>query len=122
MSENPMNQQCNEVFLLTAANSIEADMIGQLLKANGIPVLKKYKGMGGFLKIYMGDSIYGVDLFVPAELLDKARDIIENIRDAVQDDEFPCDGITEEKIDGRRADNYPADCEGFTKDNCTEQD
>lgn len=121
MSENLMNSQHNEAFLLSAADSIEAGMIEQLLNANGIPVLKKYKGMGGFLKIYMGDSIYGVDLYVPAELLDKAREIIENIREAEQNDEFPCNVITEETNDSSQAENHPTNYDVLMKDNSTEQ-
>lgn len=77
-----------EAFLLSAANSIEADMIEAILNANDIPVLRKYKESGGYLKIYMGDTIYGVDLYVPQPLLDKARDIIEVAREASQDEDF----------------------------------
>lgn len=77
-----------EAFLLSAANSIEADMIEAILNANDIPVLRKYRESGGYLKIYMGDTIYGVDLYVPQPLLDKAREIIKVAREASQDEDF----------------------------------
>ena len=120
MSEHPLNPQYNEAFLLTAADSIEAGMIEALLNANDIPVLKKYKESGGYLKIVMGDSIYGVDLFVPAELLDKACEIIENSREASQDDAFPYNVISEETIDSKQVKNDPSNNDDSTKNNGAE--
>lgn len=88
-----------EGFLLSAASSIEADMIEAILKSNDIPVLKKYKESGGYLKIYMGDTIYGVDLYVPQPLLDKAREIIEFSREAPMDETFPDNIVAETEQD-----------------------
>lgn len=117
MSEHPVNPQYNEAFLLTAADSIEAGMIEALLNANDIPVLKKYKESGGYIKIVMGDSIYGVDLYVPAELLDKACEIIENSREASQDDAFPYNVISEDTIDSTQVRNDPMNSENLMKNN-----
>ncbi|MGI6669010.1 MAG: hypothetical protein ACOX4M_06315 [Acetivibrionales bacterium] len=76
-------------FLMTAENSIEADVIEAILHAEGIPVLRKYKEAGDYMRIYMGRTIFGVDLFVPSPLLGRARQIIETSRDASSDDSFP---------------------------------
>lgn len=108
MSEYQESPQNKEAFLLSAADSIEAGMIEALLNVNDIPVLKKYNGSGDYLKILMGNSIYGVDLFVPAGLLDKAAEIIENSREASRDDAFPYNVIPEESIESDQVKNDPA--------------
>lgn len=78
----------NGALLITACNAIEADLLESKLKAYGIPVLRKYKGFGDYLNIYMGATPFGVDLYVPAELLEKARDIV-SIQDVPDDSPEP---------------------------------
>lgn len=65
-------------YLVSAANSIEAEMIEALLNSNQIPVLKKFKEAGAYLDIYMGSTNLGVDLYVPSKLREKAKEIIES--------------------------------------------
>jgi hypothetical protein len=67
-----------EAFLITVNNGIEADLIESILNANNIPVLKKFKGAGAYLKLYMGMAIFGVDIYVPSNLLDEAKNLIES--------------------------------------------
>lgn len=75
-----------EVFLVSIANSIEAEIVATLLASYNIPVIKRYREAGGYLEIYMGGSTFGVDLFVPEDLLAKAKDIIDNKQEfAVED-------------------------------------
>ncbi len=100
-----------EAFLLSVSSSMEADMIESLLKANDIPVLKKYRESGGYMMIMMGSTIYGVDLYVPSDMLDKAREIVDGSREASQDAAFPDNvkpegtiGETPEEEDGENGD------------------
>jgi predicted nucleic acid-binding Zn ribbon protein len=76
-------------YLTSVSNRIEAEMIEALLNSHGIPVLKKSREAGGYLDIYMGATIFGVDLYVPSKLLKKAKEIIasnpENVEEDVQD-------------------------------------
>ncbi len=65
-----------EVYLTTATNSLEAETLEALLQANKIPVLKKFREAGAYLEIYMGTSNFGVDIYVPSDLLEEAQDII----------------------------------------------
>lgn len=65
------------VFLVSAADNFEADIIEAKLEAYGVPVLKKHRETGGYLQVYMGASPFGLDLYVPSKLLDKAREILE---------------------------------------------
>ncbi len=79
----------HEAFLMTVVNNIEADLIEAILKNDDIPVLRKYREAGGYLTVFMGDTIYGIDLYVPDKLLDKANELIETSRSASSDEQFP---------------------------------
>jgi len=52
-------------------NEREAEIVQSILEAEGIPVLRKDRGAGGYLKIYMGMTNLGVDLYVPQKNLKK---------------------------------------------------
>ena len=65
-----------EALLTVASNDIEAGMIESMLSTENIPVLRKQRGAGQYMKIYMGMSTEGVELYVPAESLEKARELI----------------------------------------------
>lgn len=55
----------------------EAGIIESLLKSYGIQVLRKDRGAGAYLRIYMGLSNLGIDLYVPENQLDEARILID---------------------------------------------
>ena len=67
-----------EAFLVSAGNNVEADLIEALLESYKIPVMKKYKGADGYLNIYMGMTNSGIDLYVPSNALETAREIINS--------------------------------------------
>ena len=71
----------SEAYLTSVSNSIEAEMLEALLTSSGVPVMKKFKGAGEYLNIYMGMTNLGVDLYVPSKLLAQARDILEKNRE-----------------------------------------
>lgn len=56
-------------------NEMEADIVTGLLETEGIPVIKTYKGMGVLHKVYTGKATV-VDLFVPAERLAQAKELL----------------------------------------------
>lgn len=65
------------VFLTTTKNSLEADILESKLRGEGIPVIRKYKGASNAMEIIMGsNSTYPIDLYVPEEALEDARNII----------------------------------------------
>lgn len=64
--------------LLVSVSDAEADVIESLLQSYGIPVMRKYKEAGAFLNIYMGTSMYGIDLYVPSKELERAKEILDN--------------------------------------------
>jgi hypothetical protein len=64
-------------FLLTAADPVELGIIESKLRAAQIPAFKKFREAGDPLNIVMGAPIYGVDLYVPSEQLEAAKELIE---------------------------------------------
>lgn len=65
-------------FLISLKNGREADVVESLLTAHQIPVIKKSRYAGAYLEIYMGATVYGVDIYVPAQLLQEAKAILGN--------------------------------------------
>src|SRR5690554_154322 len=70
--EDQVQEYDSEELLTTVYDDFMATIIEAKLKDRGIPVLKRYKGPGGFLNIFMGASNLGVDLYVPGKLLEQA--------------------------------------------------
>ena len=64
------------VFLMNVSDDLSAGMLETLLVEAGIPVLRKYPETGQYLHIVMGSSLYGTDLYVPADHLEAARQLV----------------------------------------------
>ena len=91
------------VYLCTAKDSFEADILESKLRSEGIPSIKKYKGASNFLEIFMGsNSTCPIDLYVPEETLEDAKNIIVAVPilgDEIPDEPVDFDELTEEEID-----------------------
>ncbi|NLX64178.1 MAG: DUF2007 domain-containing protein [Clostridiaceae bacterium] len=79
-----------QAFLITAGDSIEADIIESKLSTAEIPVYRKYREPGAYLEIILGNTTMGIDLFVPEEKIEEAKAILESAAD-VSDDEILAD-------------------------------
>lgn len=66
------------IVLKTINNSPELNFIKNLLDENGIPYLLKDHGIGGYMRIAAGSSIYGTDILVEKSAFGKAKDILDN--------------------------------------------
>ncbi len=65
------------VYMCTAKNSFEADIFESKLRGEGIPCLRRYKGAGNFVEIAMGSNMaYPIDIYVPKDTLEDARNIV----------------------------------------------
>jgi hypothetical protein len=64
------------VEIANHATQIEADFDRVTLEEAGIPVLVKGPMTGAFGPGFAGATMYGVRLYVPAELVDEAREIL----------------------------------------------
>ncbi|NBG89643.1 putative signal transducing protein [Isachenkonia alkalipeptolytica] len=69
-------EKSKEVFLMTVGEDMKVEIIEAELKKAGIPLLKKHREGGDYLSIYMGRSMYGVDLYVSEESYGIAREIL----------------------------------------------
>jgi hypothetical protein len=67
------------VFLMTVGDDMQAEIIEEALNKVGIPLLKKHREGGAYLSIYMGKSMYGIDLYVSEESYDIARGILTDL-------------------------------------------
>ena len=90
------------VYLCTVDNSFEADLLESKLRSEGIPCIKKFKGAGNFLEIFMGsNSAFPIDLYVPEEALEDAKNIIVAVpllSDDLPEEPIDFDNMTEEEI------------------------
>jgi len=67
----------SEVFLTSAANLMEYNIIKSLLESDGIITLRKTGGAGQYVNIMFGDTYTGYDVYVISSEFDRARDILE---------------------------------------------
>ena len=69
------------VALATPQNPVESEMLQDLLRQAQIPVLVQDEaGVGGYMKIYMGYSIYGETLYVHQEDFARAQELLQSLR------------------------------------------
>jgi len=68
------------VLLLKLDDQLEAEMLLNLLAERQIPAIKKIRGAGGYLSIYMGVTSMGVEIYVPQQLREQAWELVESIR------------------------------------------
>lgn len=71
----------SEELLLSNLNGIEAEIIIAKLKSYGIPVLKKSKGTGEIMEIYTGVNLYGIDIYVPSDMVDLAKELLKPVNE-----------------------------------------
>lgn len=97
------------VYLCTAKNSLEADILESKLKSEGIPCVKKYKGASNFLEVFMGtNSAYPIEIFVPEQALEDAKNIIIAIP-ILDGETVDFDSMTEEELDALIGEEEPED-------------
>jgi len=65
-------------LLISTSNQTEESMIVSLLEDANISVLVKNCGIGGYMKIYMGYSVYGSDIYVDKNDFLKAKEILDS--------------------------------------------
>jgi hypothetical protein len=92
-------------LIISTSDQIQIRMVENLLKEAGIPCFSKYEGYGGYLKVYMGTSVYGIDTYVNDEDYDRAKEIVDVFFAAPPDESQVLDGqpveFTETDADGQ---------------------
>lgn len=65
------------VFLCRTENSLQADILESKLRSEGIPCMKKYLGGSNMIEVLMGrNDAFPIDLYVPEECLEDAKNVI----------------------------------------------
>ena len=64
--------------IFNAADQIQAEMIHDHLKQNGIETMSKQPGTGEYMSIAMGYSVYGTDIYVREDQKAKAEALIND--------------------------------------------
>ena len=72
------------VKVYSAADKVEAGMLMNLLEGNGIPSFKQGPGIGGFMEIKYGFSIYGQDIYVDEQDAERAMELIQEVMSNVE--------------------------------------
>lgn len=73
--------------LLTVSNQVEAGMVEELLKNEQIACYRRDRELGSFLRVSMGYSVYGEDIYVSKDQLENAREVLKDSFLAVQEDQ-----------------------------------
>lgn len=60
-------------FLVTINDQIELEMLRQMFRENDIDCFFKHRESGAFMKIYMGMTTFGIDVYVPEENYEEAK-------------------------------------------------
>ncbi|MBR2926094.1 MAG: DUF2007 domain-containing protein [Clostridia bacterium] len=84
--------------LTTVHNPAELSLLRSILDGENVPYFIRERAGGAAVKAIMGYSMFGTDIFVPKELLEKAQELLEAYRngEVVEDGEALCedeDGI-----------------------------
>lgn len=69
----------HEVKIYSAEDRVQADMILEVLEKNNIPAFRQGLGSGGMMDIYGGNSIYGEDIIVDRDDVERALEALRSI-------------------------------------------
>ncbi|MBU7005222.1 hypothetical protein [Phosphitispora fastidiosa] len=87
-AETPIWGKAAEVLLVTVSDEHEADLIQALLESHNILTLRKYREGGQYLKVFMGVSRLGIDIFV---LQHQLREAMFLINSEIAEDDDTCE-------------------------------
>lgn len=83
-----MSEEKDTALLKADVEEFEADVIEALLRSSGIPVLRISRLGGGYMGIVTGVNHLGIDMYVPVEMLDEAKSLLEAEASASGEDEI----------------------------------
>lgn len=73
------------VKVYSCSDRVQADMLIEALKREGIPAYAESKGSGDYLNIYMETSVFGETIYVDENDAARAKEIIEGMTQADSD-------------------------------------
>lgn len=99
-----LNAPVDPCLLISVSDKIQGGLVKGLLDDAGIPFLIKDRESGGFMNVYMGFSVYGIDIYVDKSNYDRAKELIDSCMkpDAIEEPDIVEEPDTED-------DNEPLD-------------
>lgn len=85
MSEKNRLKGMKPVKVWSCADRVQADMIIEALRSEGIPAYSQSEGSGDYMNIYMGNSIFGEKIYVDEGDQERAAQIIKGMTPSDQD-------------------------------------
>ena len=73
------NDDFELVLLKTITNNYELELIKNLLEDQQIPSIVRDHGIGGYMRVLAGSSIFQTDILVAKSMYDKAKEIIDEL-------------------------------------------
>lgn len=69
-------------FLTNVRDIYEYELVKGVLAEQGIPAFNKSRGSGAYTQVFMGMSSTGFDVYVPVNSLARAKELLEENREA----------------------------------------
>lgn len=66
----------HSVKLVSLSDGFQADLLEGLLKEQGIPMLRRKLGSGGYMQAYMGFSVFGEEIYVDEADYERAKEVL----------------------------------------------
>ena len=87
--DQPSATSDEAAVLTTTHGNMELCLVRSILEGEGIPYRVRDRGAGGVVRIVAGDSPFGCDVLVPADMLKKAQELLDAYRngEVVEDGE-----------------------------------
>lgn len=91
-----IKMEYNDIKFLSNVRTLnDANILISLLSSYGIPAYYKNKASGEYLQIATGMNFHGVDVYVPSQFFNNAKDIIEDTSKGIISEENNYDEDTE---------------------------
>lgn len=73
-----INESISPCFLISVSNEIQAKFIESVLNEADIPFFTKDRECGAYLKVYMGFSVFGMDIYVAESNYIRAKELVHD--------------------------------------------
>ncbi len=88
--DKPASHDEYTAHLTTVHDNVELSIVRSILDGENIPYRVRERGSGGVVRVIAGYSMYGTDIFVPAEVLESATELLDAYRngESVEEDDL----------------------------------
>ena len=78
--DGPAKCDENLELLTTVYDNVELSVLRSILDGENIPYMIRERGSGSSVRIITGFSMFGTDIYVPKNIVDQAKEILEAYR------------------------------------------